>query len=482
MKKLISCLLAVMMLCTAVSAFAEALVEKSNALTKFLDETDLQTKDLALQVQSGDESSDLVIRYDGENLHMVARSGDKVDAHVQYNATGIYMAGEGDVKLLRYATIITIMQDMVKEMNSLLDEAIKDIPEESAPTEAEMKGVVNELTNVISEAAAKEQADAITLSTATAAFASKFRPEEILDVKEEGGALAISLRSDAYAAALGEAMDEMMSNAELGKLVDEQAKLTGDKTFAEAQQAWQEIREATLEAVRTIKSDELIDENGHYRSCFQIGKESAETKVLDFDTDSWVNEETGEVDVTLTLGFKDEDPFMGYKYAINQYSYNEKLTAGDSFTEIKLELNEDHRPSYGTVKTVLDGQEKLWAEFGPDYMYMKGPKAGISTSVRETWTGKTRYEVVAENAKGEEFTVTVDFYEENDSLVSELHTNQSDRTVVYRISRIDKVDIEDLSASEKITEITADEIYNELGELLKLAAPALTTDDAKTAE
>ena len=53
---------------------------------------------------------------------------------------------------------------------------------------------------------------------------------------------------------------------------------------------------------------------------------------------------------------------------------------------------------------------------------------------------------------------------------------------MYRISRIDKVDIEDLSASEKITEITADEIYNELGELLKLAAPALTTDDAKTAE
>lgn len=482
MKKLISCLLAVMMLCTAVSAFAEALVEKSNALTKFLDETDLQTKDLALQVQSGDETTDLVIHLDGDNLHMAVRSGDKVDAHVQYNATGIYVAGEDDVKLLRYATIITIAEDIVKEVNSLLDEAVKSIPEESVLTEEEMKDIVNKMADVVTEEAAKEKADAITLSTATAAFASKFRPEEILDVKEENGVLAISLRSEAYAAALAEAMDEMMSNADLGKLVDEQAKLTGGKTFAEAQQAWQENREATLETIRTMKSDEWMDENGHYVSCFQIGKESAETKVLDFDTDSWINEETGEANVTLTLGFKDEDPFMGYEFIINQYSYNEKLAAGDSFTEIKLDLNEDHRPSYGTVKTVLDGQEKLWAEFGPDYMYMKGPKGGISTSVRETWTGKTRYEVVAENAKGEEYTVTVDFYEEENSLVGELHTNQSDRSVVYRISRIDKINIEDLSASEKITEITVDNIYNELGELLKTAAPALTADGAKTAE
>ena len=88
MKKLISCLLAVMMLCTAVSAFAEALVEKSTALTKFLDETDLQTKDLALQVQSGDKVSDLVIRLDGDNLHLVSRNDNVEDGHIQLNPTG----------------------------------------------------------------------------------------------------------------------------------------------------------------------------------------------------------------------------------------------------------------------------------------------------------------------------------------------------------------------------------------------------------
>ena len=125
MKKLISGLLAVMMLCTAASAFAASAtpVEKSNALTKFLDETDLNTKDLAFQVQSGDEIGDLVLRLEGDNLHLVAREGDKVDAHVQFNSTGIYVKGEDSVTLLRYATVITILQDIIKEVNSLLDEA-----------------------------------------------------------------------------------------------------------------------------------------------------------------------------------------------------------------------------------------------------------------------------------------------------------------------------------------------------------------------
>ena len=115
-------------------------------------------------------------------------------------------------------------------------------------------------------------------------------------------------------------------------------------------------------------------------------------------------------------------------------------------------------------------------DFGPDYLYIKGPKGGISTSVRETWTGKTRFELVAETAGGQETSVIVDFYQEDDCLVSELYTDKSDRTVMFKISRIDKVNIEDLSASEKITEITVDDIYAELGNLLKLAVPALTTD------
>ena len=80
MKKLISCLLAIMMLFTAASAFAEALVEKSNALTKFLDETDLKTKDLSLQVQSGEDTADLVIRLEKKRRFGYNTSYERVSA------------------------------------------------------------------------------------------------------------------------------------------------------------------------------------------------------------------------------------------------------------------------------------------------------------------------------------------------------------------------------------------------------------------
>ena len=99
---------------------------------------------------------------------------------------------------------------------------------------------------------------------------------------------------------------------------------------------------------------------------------------------------------------------------------------------------------------------------------MKTSKGGISTSVRETWTGKTRYELVAETADGKESSVTVDFYEDEDSLVGELFTSESDQSAVFKISRIDKINIEDLSASEKINEITVEKIHDELKGLLKL--------------
>ena len=477
MKKLISCLLAVMMLCTAASAFAASAtpVEKSNALTKFLDETDLNTKDLAFQVQSGDEIADLVLRLDGDNLHLVAREGDKVDAHVQFNSTGIYVEGEDSVTMLRYATVITILQDIIKEVNSLLDEAIKSIPEEAIPTDAEMKEIVNQVAVLAAEAAAQEEADAATMTSAALAFADKFKPEYILDVKEEDGAVQFSLRSEAFATALAEAVDELMLNADLGKLVDRQAELTGGKTFAEIQLEWLKYREATLEAIRTIQSSDTIDENGHWVSHFQIGEENSAVKILVCDTDAWIDVENSEVEFTVCLGFQNEDPLMVYEFAVNPYFYGEKLTAGDSFAEVNCEI-ENNRLSSGKVVTVLEGKEELRMDFGPDYLYIKGPKGGISTSVRETWTGKTRFELVAETAGGQETSVIVDFYQEDDCLASELYTDKSDRTVMFKISRIDKVNIEDLSASEKITEITVDDIYAELGNLLKLAVPALTTD------
>ena len=475
MKKLISCLLAVMMLCTAVSAFAASAtpVKKSNVLTKFLDETDLNTKDLALQVQSGDDISDLVIRLENDNLHLVTRSGDKVDGHIQFNPTGIYVGGEGNVTLLRYATVITLLQDIIKEVDTALQAAIDSIPEQQVLSEAEIKETVNQVAVLAAAAAAQEEADAATLTGAAMSFADKFKPEYILDVKEEYGALTISLRSEAFATALAEAVDELMLNADLAKLVDRQAELTGGKTFVEVQLEWLKYREATLEAIRTIQSSDTIDENGHWVSHFQIGEENTATKILVCDTDAWIDVEDSEVEFTVCLGFQNESPLMVYEFAVNPYFYGEKLTAGNSLVEVNCEI-ENNRLSSGKVITVLEGNEELRADFGPDYLYIKGPKGGISTSVRETWTGKIRYELVAENAKGEESSVIVDFYQEEDSLVSELYTNKSDRTVMFKISRIDKVNIEDLSASEKITEITVEDITSALESLLKLAAPAKT--------
>ena len=473
MKKLISCLLVVMLLLTAVSAFAESFgtgrFGDSNALRRFLKETDYQTKDLALQVQSGDAVADLVIRAEGDNYHFVSRTNNVEDSHVQLNPTGIYVGAEGNVTLLRYATVTTVLEDIVKAVDSMLEEAAKSIPEDKLPTKEEVQKAVKKLAILAAAVNAQEEADAATLSAAAMSFADKFKPEYILDVKQEDGSVQIDLRSEAYATALAEAMDELMLNPALAELVDRRAAQTGDKSFAAYQKNWIANREATLEAIRTIKSTDVVDENGHWVSHFQIGEEASETKVLVYDTDSWIDAENGDAQITAALGFKDEDPFLVYELAVDQYAYREKLTSGDTYTDVQMYF-ENNQISSAKVVTVIEGQEWLREEVGPDYFFMRGPKGGISTSVRETWTGKTRYELVAENAKGEEATIIVDFYEDGDSLVCELSTSESDQTAMFKISRIDKVDIQDLSASENINEITVEKIEGELMDLLKAIA------------
>ncbi|MBR3017829.1 MAG: hypothetical protein IKH57_12280 [Clostridia bacterium] len=474
MKKLISLLLVVMMLFTAVSSLAELKpIEKNNVLDKFLDETDLATKDLALQLQSGDQSSELVIRLDGDHLHLVTRTGDKVDSHVQFNSTGIYLEAAGSVTLLRYATVVTVLQDITKAITAVMEKVADSIPEEEALSEAEVKDAIDKVAILASAAAIQEQADAATLSSAAMSFVGKFKPEYVLDVKEEDGSVEISLRGEAFATALGEAIDEMMSNPALAELVDRVAEIKGGKTFAEAQLNWAANREAVLETISTMKSTDKIDENGHWVSHFQIGEETAETKALACDTDSWIDVENGAIDTIVYLGFQDEDPFMVYEFSVNRYQYWEKLTAGDSKAEINYAIN-NYRITGGNVLVVVEGKEEVKADFGTDYLYMKGPKGGISTSVRETWTGKQRYEMVAETAKGEEVTITIDFYQDGDSLVCEMYSDKSEQTAVFKISRIDKTNIEDLSASEKITEITVEEINAVLDGFLKLLAPEKT--------
>ena len=444
-------------------------------LTKFLNETDLEAKDIAVQIQSGDEVVDLVIRVDEDNLHLVLRNNAVEEGHVQMDPIGLYMNGDGAVKLLRYATVVTFMQDLAKEVDAMMDTAIESIPEDEQPTEAEIKKAVDELNLLASAAKAQEQVDAVTVSSAAAAFIGKFKPEYILDVKEEQGSMEISLRSEAFATALAEALDEVMSNPDLAELVDRKAAQEGGQSFAKYQQEWASNREATLEAIRTIESTGMIDENGHLTTHFQIGEALSETKTLVCDSDAWIDLENGKVDATVNLGFKDEEPFLIFNLAIDPDSYRETLTAGDSMTDIEMYF-EGGQLSSGKVLTVIEGKEWLRAEAGSDYMFVKGPKGGISTSVRETWAGKTRYELFIETAEGEEASVIFDFYQEDDSLVVELSSNEPDQTVMFKLSRIDKLNIDDLSASENIDEITLEKINAELESLLKMVIPAARTE------
>ena len=484
MKKLICCLLAVMMLFTAASTFAFAApavgAEKNDALRTFLDETDTETKDLIIINKYGDQASDLLVHMDGEIVHLIRRNNGVEETHEQITPTGIYLKADGAVTLLRYDTVSAIMEDFVKEVDSLLEQIAQNAPEvtdEELPTEAELNAAAHKLAMMTAAAAAQERADAATLNSAAIAFASKFKPEYILDVNEEYGVTEVSLRSDAYAAALAEAVDEMMLNPALAELVDRQAALTGGKTFAQAQAEWLLNRDAVLEAISTVESTEVYDENGHWASHYQIGDALSEDGILTYDTDVWVDEENGEAVASVTLGYKDEDPLMTYAFSASPYSYWEMQTAGDSSVEVQYGI-ENSRIRSGKVITVVDGNEEMRMDFGPDYLYMKGPKGGISTSVRETWTGRTRYEMVAETAEGETATIYFDFYQDEDCLVCEMYTDESLESDIFRlsISRIDKKTVEDLSAAENITEITADKISSELESLMKPVMPVMPAE------
>ena len=482
MKKLVSCLLAVMMLFMIAGSFADEMepIEVNNKLSKFLDETDMKTKDLALQLQAGDNSTDLVIRLENEDsLHLVSRTNGKEDSHMQLTPAGLYVASEDGVTLLRHATMASFMQEILNEMNAALEEAAKEASAENTIPAAEMQKVLEAMNVLAAKQAAQEQADAVTIGSAALSFSSKFRGENLLDVKQDGGSVEISLRSDALAAATADAMDELMSNSALAELVDRRAALTGGATFAEAQAEWLKNREETLAAIRTVESTEKVDENGHYVSHFQIGEENSAVKILTCDTDAWIDTDYNEMEFAFNLGFKDEDPLLTYTVTADQDSYREALSTKDAKSQVRMEYDgaKIHR---AVITSEMDGQETMKLDVGTDYMFVKGPKSAVSLSVRETFTGKTRYELVAENDEGKEVTMLFDFYEEDDSLVSEMKVPEAGESLIFRISRIDKEDIPDLSKSEKITEITKEDINTALETLVKMALPVNTTDAETT--
>ncbi len=471
-KKWIASLLAVMMLFTAVSAFAEdaEALEKNNELLKFLKETDTATKDIALQIQSGDNVSDLVIRADGMNLHLVTRENGTVDGHLQFAPAAFYVDDNGAVTMLRYDTVNALLQEIVTDLNDALNEAAaqvaESLPAEQLPTDAEVEQATAEAAVLAAMAARQERADAMVIGSAAVSFAQKFNPDEILEVKEEFGTVEISVRSEAYANALAEAVDELMTNNALGELVDRQAAANGGKSFAEGQKAWMASRDSLLQLIRTMESSETIDEDGHWTSHFKIGDDASEDKALTCDAEIWVDDEAGEAEMTFSLAFTDEEPIMAYELAVSPDSFREKMTGEEKKAEVRFDFD-DHRIAYGSVNIDIKDQDELDLDFGPDYLYLKGPKGGLSTSVRETWTGKTRYELVLETAEGKESSLIVDFYEDDDSLVCELKTDDMEQSLMFKLSRIDKLDMADLSAAENVTEITESDIKAELAKLLQ---------------
>lgn len=490
MKKLFLCLLAVMMLVSAATVSAVEPVEKSNAVNEFLKETDFEKQDIALQVQEGDKISDLVIRIDGDNIHLLTRNGDTVQGHLQLNPTGIYDGSGEALTLLRFSTINAIAEEFGKGVGELIADILNlpEYSEDNLPTEAEVMQALSDMVDAAAKAKAQEEADAIVLQAAGKAFARKLKSEYILDVKEDDASAEISLRSEALATALGEAMDELMSNPDLAEVMERRASKDGEPSFAEARLNWMAHREEILDAIRTIENSNKIDENGHLQSHFQIGEEGSAVKVLEFDADVYIDAEYGELEARATLGFKDEDPIIVYELEQDQNFYWEQLSAlEDSKVEITLELDED-KVIKSRVNTVIEGKEYLQEEIGPDYLYLKGENGGISTSVRETWTGKTRYELFAEFADGKDITITADFYEDFDSLVCEVYTDESDDSLKLMLSRIDKLAIDDLSAAKDIKDITVENVNDEIEKAVKpvvdflgqfVEAPNAETEPAK---
>lgn len=145
MKKLISCILVAMMLFAVAGAFAEGAglgrFGHSDILTRFVKATDPQTKDIALQIESGDKAADLVIRVDRDNLHLVSRNDAVETSHIQLTPTGIYVGIDGITTLLRYATVTAFMEEIVKELDEVLDEAVKDLA-----ADAQLQKAVNDMS------------------------------------------------------------------------------------------------------------------------------------------------------------------------------------------------------------------------------------------------------------------------------------------------------------------------------------------------
>ena len=152
----------------------------------------------------------------------MSRTNNKEDSHIQFNPTGIYLGESDNVTLLRYATVSSVMQDITKEVSDMLEKAAQSAPQEKAPSQAEIKQAVDQLALLTYAAAVQEQQDAATLNAAAAEFAGKFKPEYILDEKEVWGGKEITLRSEAFASALAEAVDSL-TNPALAELVDRRA-------------------------------------------------------------------------------------------------------------------------------------------------------------------------------------------------------------------------------------------------------------------
>jgi hypothetical protein len=76
---------------------------------------------------------------------LVSRNNGVEDGHIELNPTGIYLADADSVTLLRYATVTTVMQNIVNELNEMLEQTVQNIPEEQLPTEAEVKEAVNQM-------------------------------------------------------------------------------------------------------------------------------------------------------------------------------------------------------------------------------------------------------------------------------------------------------------------------------------------------
>jgi hypothetical protein len=456
MKKYISCLLVVMMLASITVAFAESPAEESiddaDIIGRFLSETDMKTQAISMQYQFGDEATDLVICTDGSNTHLIRRDNGVEKNHVQLNPEGIYLSAGGEVTLLRYATVAAATNSIEEDVNAMIEQFLQGIPKEQLPSSAEIQDAFNKLAKMAADVKTQQQGDVAAMTSAALSFVSKFKPEYILDVKSDDSSVEVSLRSEAYASALAEAVDEMMSNPALAYMVNRSAPAYVGASFAEIQKEWITNREDILEAIRSTQSTEYIDEDGHYVSHFQIGEEKSGENVLMYDTDAWIDAEENTLEITAAIRFKDEDPIMMHELEVTPDYYGERMSSGTSSSEVQMYL-EENRLSGAQVLTVIEGDEELRAYFEPDYTFIRGPEGAVSITEHETWTGKYRVETVIESADGEEARIVNDFYQDDDnSLVWEMYSTGDDDPAVFRLSRINKGNVEDLSASKNITE------------------------------